>query len=93
MAFADLQCQLINIITQKKDIYRLIYSVLYLCIIIIICTLVYWDTIYKDAKKYSKCNNISKIIDENYYNETSDSDSSISSDSDSDSLILKSTKK
>ena len=70
MAIADIQCQLINIITQKKDIYRLIYSVLYLCIIIIICTLVYWDTIYKDAKKYSKCNNISKIIDENYYNET-----------------------
>ena len=70
MAIADIQCQLINIITQKKDIYRLIYSVLYLCIIIMICTFVYWDTIYKDAKKYSKCNNISKIIDENYYNET-----------------------
>jgi hypothetical protein len=70
MAIADLQCQLINIITQKKDIYKLIYSALYLCIIIMICTFVYWDTIYKDAKKYSKCNNISKIIDENYYNET-----------------------
>jgi hypothetical protein len=70
MAIVDIQCQLINIITQKKDIYRLIYSVLYLCIIIIICTFIYWDTIYKGAKKYSKCNNISKIIDENYYNET-----------------------
>ena len=39
MAIADIQCQLINIITQKKDIYRLIYSVLYLCIIIMICTI------------------------------------------------------
>ena len=29
------QCQLINIITQKKEIYRLLYSVLYLCIILI----------------------------------------------------------
>jgi hypothetical protein len=35
-----------------------------------ICTFIYWDIIYKGAKKYSKCNNISKIIDENYYNET-----------------------
>jgi hypothetical protein len=63
------QCQLINIITQKKEIYRLLYSVLYLCIILIFGIFIYWDTIYKTAKKYSKCNNISKIIDENYYNE------------------------
>ena len=67
---SDFQCQLINIITQKKDIYRLIYSVLYLCIIIMICIFAYWDIIYKKAKKYSKCNNISKIIDELYYSET-----------------------
>ena len=64
------QCQLINIITQKKEIYRLLYSVLYLCIILIFGIFIYWDTIYKTAKKYSKCNNISKIIDENYYNDT-----------------------
>jgi hypothetical protein len=31
---------------------------------------VYWDTIYKTAKKSSKCNNIAKIIDENVYTET-----------------------
>jgi hypothetical protein len=30
----------------------------------------YWDTIYKTAKRCSKCNNISKIIDENMYTET-----------------------
>lgn len=66
----DFHCQLINILAQDKDIYRLIYSVLYLCIIIIIGIFFYWDTIYKNAKKYSKCNNISKIIDDNYYNET-----------------------
>jgi hypothetical protein len=35
-----------------------------------ICILAYWDIIYKKAKKYSKCNNISKIIDEIYYSET-----------------------
>uniref|UniRef100_A0A6C0LZ37 Uncharacterized protein n=1 Tax=viral metagenome TaxID=1070528 RepID=A0A6C0LZ37_9ZZZZ len=67
---SNFQCQLINIITHKKDIYRLIYSVLYLCIIIMICIFAYWDIIYKKAKKYSKCNNISKIIDELYYSET-----------------------
>lgn len=67
---SNFQCQLINIITQKKDIYRLIYSVLYLCIIIMICIFAYWDIIYKKAKKYSKCDNISKIIDEIYYSET-----------------------
>ena len=66
----NFHCQLINIITQKKDIYRLLYSILYLCIIIIIGIFLYWDTIYKTAKKYSKCNNISKIIEDNYYNET-----------------------
>lgn len=64
------QCQLINIITQKIEIYRLLYSVLYLCIIIIFGIYIYWDTIYKTAKKSSKCNNISKIIEENHYNET-----------------------
>ena len=30
----DFQCKLISILTQDKDIYRLIYSVLYLWIII-----------------------------------------------------------
>ena len=64
------QCQLINIITQKNDIYRLLYSILYLCIIIIIGIFLYWDVIYKTARKNSKCNNISKIIEDNYYNET-----------------------
>ena len=66
----DFQCKLISILKQDKYIYRLIYSVLYLCIIIIIGIFFYWDTIYKNAKKYSKCNNISKIIEDNYYNET-----------------------
>jgi hypothetical protein len=66
----NFNCQIINIITQKKEIYRLLYSVLYICIVIIIGIFIYWDTIYKTAKKYSKCNNISKIIDENYYNNT-----------------------
>ena len=70
MVMANFMCQLINIITRKKDIYRLIYSILYLCIIIMVCTFIYWDTIYKGSKKYSKCNNISKIIEDNYYNET-----------------------
>jgi hypothetical protein len=30
----------------------------------------YWDTIYKTARKLSKCNNISKIIDENNHTGT-----------------------
>lgn len=63
-------CQLINTITQPLDITIFIYSVLYLCIIIMIGIFLYWDTIYKTAKKYSKCNNISKIIDESVYTET-----------------------
>ena len=66
----NFECQLINIITHKKDIYVLIYSVLYLCIIILIGIFLYWDSIYKNAKRCSKCNNISKIIDENVYTET-----------------------
>lgn len=66
----NFQSQLINIISHKTDTYVLIYSVLYLCIIIMIGIFLYWDTIYKTAKRCSKCNNISKIIDENMYTET-----------------------
>lgn len=65
-----LPCQLINTITHKPDITLFIYSVLYLCVIAMIGIFVYWDTIYKTAKKQSKCNNISKIIDESVYTET-----------------------
>jgi len=64
------QCQLISVVSHKKDINILIYSVLYLCIIIMIGIFLYWDSIYKTAKRSSKCNNISKIIEENYYTET-----------------------
>jgi len=71
----NLQCQIINIITHKSSGsgaagILLIYSVLYLCIIIMIGIFLYWDTIYKTARRFSKCNNISKIIDENNYTET-----------------------
>jgi len=66
----DIQCKLINIISQPINKYKIIYSVLYLCIIIIIGVFMYWDAVYKGAKKLSRCSNISKIIDENYYNET-----------------------
>jgi hypothetical protein len=65
-----LPCQLINTITHNPDITLFIYSVLYLCVIAMIGIFVYWDTIYKTAKKLSKCNNISKIIDESVYTET-----------------------
>ena len=72
----NFQCQLINIITHKasggsgSSVILLIYSVLYLCIIIMIGVFLYWDTIYKTARKRSKCNNISKIIDENNHTGT-----------------------
>lgn len=71
----NLQCQIINIITHKSTGgaaagILLIYSVLYLCIIIMIGIFLYWDTIYKTARRCSKCNTISKIIDENNYTET-----------------------
>lgn len=71
----NFQCQLINIITHKtsgasSSVILLIYSVLYLCIIIMIGVFLYWDTIYKTARKCSKCNNISKIIDENNHTGT-----------------------
>lgn len=68
----NLQCQIINIITHKSGsgAVLLIYSVLYLCIIIMIGVFLYWDTIYKTARRCSKCNNISKIIDENNHTGT-----------------------
>lgn len=63
-------CQLINTITHTLNITLFVYSVLYLCILAMIGVFVYWDTIYKTAKKQSKCNNISKIMDESVYTET-----------------------
>lgn len=63
-------CQLINTITHTLDMTLFVYSVLYLCILAMIGIFVYWDTIYKTAKKQSKCNNISKIMDESVYTET-----------------------
>lgn len=63
-------CQLINTITHTLNITLFIYSVLYLCVLVMIGIFVYWDTIYKTAKKQSKCNNISKIMDESVYTET-----------------------
>ena len=63
-------CQLINTITHTLNITLFVYSVLYLCILAMIGVFVYWDTIYKTAKKQSKCNYISKIMDESVYTET-----------------------
>ena len=51
----DIECKLINIISQRINVYKLIYSAIYLCIIIIIGTFIYWDAVYKGAKKLSKC--------------------------------------
>ena len=63
-------CQLINTITHTLNITLFVYSLLYLCILAMIGVFVYWDTIYKTAKKQSKCNYISKIMDESVYTET-----------------------
>jgi hypothetical protein len=64
-SYFSLQYQLFNVYNTNIDYYKVFYNIFFVSIVVIISTVLYWDTIYKTAKKTSKCYEISKIIEEN----------------------------
>jgi len=64
-SYYSLQYQLFNIYINDISYYKIFYNIFFVSIVIIIATVLYWDTVYKTAKKTSKCSEISKIIEEN----------------------------
>lgn len=67
-SYYSLQYQLFNIYINDINYYRIFYNIFFVLIIIIIATVLYWDTVYKNAKKTSRCYEIAKIIEENSNN-------------------------
>jgi hypothetical protein len=63
--YYTIQYQLYNIYKSKIGYYDILFNFTFVFIVIIISIVLYWDSIYKNAKKISNCNNITKIIEEN----------------------------
>lgn len=57
--------QLKNIFSNNFNIYELLFNIFFISIIFILSIVLYWDYIYADAKKLSKCGQILQIIEEN----------------------------
>lgn len=69
-SYYSLQYQLFNVYSNNISYYNIFYNILFVAIIVIISTVLYWDTVHKTAKKTSSCYEISKIIQEGAYNKT-----------------------
>jgi hypothetical protein len=67
-SYYSIQYELYNVYKNDVNYYEIFYNVCFVLIVIIISTVLYWDTVYKNAKKTSKCHEISKIIEENTSN-------------------------
>jgi uncharacterized membrane protein len=59
--------QLKNVFSNNFNNYELIFNVFFISIIFILSIVLYWDNVYADAKKISKCGQILQIIEENTY--------------------------
>jgi len=57
--------QLKNVFSNNFNNYELIFNIFFISIIFILSTVLYWDNVYADAKKISKCGQILQIIEEN----------------------------
>ena len=57
--------QLKNIFSNNFNIYEFLFNIFFISIIFILSIVLYWDYIYADAKKLSKCGQILQIIEEN----------------------------
>jgi len=65
-----IQYQLYDIYKSKISYYDILFNITFVFIIIILSIVLYWDSVYKNAKRISNCNNIIKIIDENSVSKT-----------------------
>ena len=65
-----IQCQLYDVYKSKIGYYDILFNFTFVFIIMIMSIVLYWDSVYKNAKKISNCNNIIKIIEENKVSKT-----------------------
>jgi hypothetical protein len=64
------QYQLYDVYKSKIAYYDILFNIAFVFIVIILSIVLYWDSVYKNAKRISNCNNIIKIIDENSVSKT-----------------------
>jgi len=65
-----IQYQLYNVYKSKIEYYDILFNFTFVFIVMILSIVLYWDSVYKNAKKISNCNNITKIIEENKVSKT-----------------------
>ena len=65
-----IQYQLYDVYKSKIGYYDILFNFTFVFIVIILSIVLYWDSVYKNAKKISNCNNITKIIEENKVSKT-----------------------
>ena len=65
-----IQYQLYDVYKSKIGYYDILFNFTFVFIIMIMSIVLYWDSVYKNAKKISNCNNIIKIIEENKVSKT-----------------------
>jgi hypothetical protein len=56
-----------NVFSDNFNYYELIFNIFFISIILILSIVLYWDNIYSEAKKISKCGTILTIVEENTY--------------------------
>ena len=59
--------QLKNVFSDNFNYYELIFNIFFIGIILALSIVLYWDNIYSEAKKISKCGTILTIVEENTY--------------------------
>lgn len=64
------QYQLYDVYNSKIAYYDILFNITFVFIVCILSIVLYWDSVYKNAKRISNCNNIIKIIDENSVSKT-----------------------
>jgi len=67
MIFQMYNNQLKYVFSDDLNYYELIFNIIFISIIFILSIVLYWDNIYYEAKKISKCGTILTIIEENTY--------------------------
>ena len=56
-----------NVFSDNFNYYELIFNIFFISIILVLSIVLYWDNIYSEAKKISKCGTILTIVEENTY--------------------------
>ena len=64
------QYQLYDVYKSQIAYYDILFNIAFVFIVFILSIVLYWDSVYKNAKRISNCNNIIKIIDENSVSKT-----------------------